>query len=570
MKDIRMRRAVPFIPAILDSHRRKEYTPQVAQPRIRVLPEEAQIPPRLEGNEGKRDSVIEVLVMANRSGDVVRSLMQLRHRLRRESTIVVIHGGMGALAEVQSFWPDEAQRPNIVEGFSTHGLSKRDEFTVDHWGQGKLHLAIAPRLDESDIFAYTTLQQDSLPQVIDRLNARHDIRLQYLDRGNKYKSLLFILRQLLSNEVLSCTLRAYFPNFYLLQLRRTILQSILQLLGTIQHATNQQLVTNKINHKIIGRLLLELLPVLRADPLIASSPVYTAQFSFSRLYSQIRIMALTNPHHMNALAQDVTGKRESELSYFSGFLLRLGRQRGVKLAMWRILHEQVKAIALGEQMRANESPPVVNRGEEEEVPEWTYGVRSRYWRRERYEELVDTVRRPTAVEMLEKEKMEERMAEVIEEVGVREQMPEKQTVSVEERASEEPSAEESPSEYMPSPLTQRLRVTSVTEDSTRQRTIVNVPNLKLRISPTQRKPRRRGRLTDRIPSTHETQSRSRESHTGDELTQPPEWRQRITRDPRDTRNEDWRGESSSTDGETSAEHQNTTSEGVHGPREGKD
>ena len=443
--------------------------------------------------------------MAKRSGDVVRSLMQLRHRLRRESTVVVIHGGMGALAEVQAFWPDESQRPNIVEGFSTHGLTKREEFTVDHWGHGKLHLAIAPRLDESDIFGYTSLQQDSLPQVIDRIHAPGDIRLQYLARGTKYKSLLFILRQFLANETLNCTLRAYFPDFYLLQLRRTVLQSILQTLGTIQHATNQQLVTNKVNHKIIGRLILELLPALQADPLIASSPAYTSQFTFQRLYTQLRVMALTNPHHMNALTQDVAGRRETELPYFSGFLLRLARQRGVKLEMWRVLHEQVKAIALGEQMRVNEQIPMVNRGTDEEpVPEWTYGVRGRYWRRERYEEVVEGMRRPTAVEMLEREAMEARMAE---DGRVRER-----------KKAEEGVLEETPAEeYVQSSLTQRLRVTSATNDSTRQRTIVKVPNLNLRNSPTRRKSRKAGRLTSGDPSISEGLLRNRDApHTEDQ------------------------------------------------------
>src|SRR5277367_4417261 len=83
MKDSRMRRAVPFIPTILDSHRKREYVPSVAQPGIRLLPEEARYPPRLEGDEGKKETWIEVLIMAKRSGEVVRSLMQLRHRLRR-------------------------------------------------------------------------------------------------------------------------------------------------------------------------------------------------------------------------------------------------------------------------------------------------------------------------------------------------------------------------------------------------------------------------------------------------------------------------------------------------------
>ena len=404
--------------------------------------------------------------MAKRSGDVVRSLMQLRHRLRRESTIVVVHGGMGALAEVQEFWPDESKRPNIVEGFSTHGLTKRDEFTVDHWGSGKIHLAIAPRLDECDIFSYTSIGQTSLPEVIDRFNFRKDIRLQYLDRGKKYKSLLFILQQLLGNEVLNCTLRAYFPHFYLLQLRRTVLQSILQTLGAIQRSTNSQLIQNRINHKIIGRLILELLPVLHKDPLITSSPQYLSTFSFSKLYSQLRVMALTNPHHLHVLQQDIAGKKENELPYFSGFLLRLARQRGDKLPMWRTLHEQVKAMALGEQMKANEIVPIQREEGGVELPEWTYGVEERLWKMERYNQTVSEIRRPTAVEIMERETMGAHIMENVEDIPGT--MKSTQTGPQEEIPSKE---------FTPSPLTKRLRVTSTPQEPRRERTIVNVPNL---------------------------------------------------------------------------------------------
>ena len=479
-----------------------------------MLPEEASIPPRLEGNEGRVDSVIEILVMAKKSGDVVRSLMQLRHRLTRESTIVIIHNGMGALAEVQAFWPKEAERPNIVVGFSTHGLSKREEFTVDHWGHGKIHLSIAPRLDESDIFSYTAIQQDSLPAVISRFNAKNDIRLQYLERGKKYKSLLYILQQFLANEPLNCTLRAYFPHFYLLQLRRTALQSILQTLGTLQRCTNSQLIKNRINHKIIGRLILELLPVLHTDPLIASSPQYLSHFSFQSLYSQVRIMALTNPHHMNALAQDVAGKRENDLPYFSGFLLRLASQRGKKLAMWRTLHEQVKALALAEQMKANEVVPIVKAEGGIELPEWTYDVAERYWKLDRYDEVVDTIRQPTAVEMMEKETMEARIAENIDDMA--ESLEDGGVHDLERHTAEE--EEVSSSESAPSSLTRRLRFTSEPEDSTRERTLVNFSKLGFdsepkgeRIEPTSRFGR--SRLIRSVPT--KPRNDLEERHVGD-------------------------------------------------------
>ena len=104
MKDARMRRAVPYIPNILDAQRRKEYVPLVAADRIRTLPEEAAIPPKLEGNEGRTQGIIEVLIIAKKAGETIRAIQAVRHRLKRSSTIVLLHNGMGVLSEIQECW----------------------------------------------------------------------------------------------------------------------------------------------------------------------------------------------------------------------------------------------------------------------------------------------------------------------------------------------------------------------------------------------------------------------------------------------------------------------------------
>jgi 2-dehydropantoate 2-reductase len=397
MKDVRMRRAVPYIPQILDAQRRKEYVPSLVAEKIRVLPEEANVPPILDGKEGKKDTPIEVLIIAKKAGEAFRALQDVRHRLRRNSTIVLLHNGMGVLQKIQECWL-EKDRPNILEGFSTHGISKRADFNMDHWGQGMIHLAIAPRLDEDDIFTYQTLKNGRLRKVINEPDLDTDFRLKALAGSKKYDSLLFAIQRLLSSKTLRCTLRAYIPDFYLIQFRRTILQSILQTLGALQRCTNAELIENKINHKIIGKLVTELLPVLQQDPLI-SSPTYLEQFSFRQLYEQLRYMALASPNHMNALLQDLVGKRETEMAYHSGFLLRLAGERGLKMPTWRSLHELVRAAAVLEKNRWHQFVPIKGEGVEDE-PEWMRGVTEGSWEVERLRDSGVT-RRPYPVEMLD-------------------------------------------------------------------------------------------------------------------------------------------------------------------------
>src|SRR5271154_5912053 len=102
-------------------------------------------------------------------------------------------------------------------------------------------------MNKRKIFFFKSVKRITLPPVINSRHVRGDLRLELLSRGEKHRSLVFIIQQLLYNKTLNCTLRAYSPNLYLIQLRRTILQSIIQLIGTLQRCTNGELVSTKLN-----------------------------------------------------------------------------------------------------------------------------------------------------------------------------------------------------------------------------------------------------------------------------------------------------------------------------------
>jgi 2-dehydropantoate 2-reductase len=487
MKDIRMRRAVPYIPNILDAQRRKEYVPAIAADKMRPLPEEANIPPRLEGGGLFKDSDIKVLIVAKKAGEAIRALKTVQHRLKRNSTVVLLHNGMGVLARVKDFW-EPHERPNILEGFSTHGLSMRDEFTIDHWGNGAIHLTIAPRQDESDIFAYQGLREGQLPAVIDSGRVNSDIRLESLTHAEKNRSLVFIIQQLVQNKVLNCTLRAYDPHFYLIQLRRTVIQSILQTLGALQRCTNGELIQNRVNHSIIGKLLTELCPVLRCDPVVSSSSEYLNHFSFSGLYEQVRHMALAAPTHMNAILQDVAERREIELGYHSGYLLSLASKRKMEMPTWRAFHELVKAQASLEQTRYNQFAPISKDGKILGPQEWIYNVTESYWKMDHLVEIGEA-RKPHAFEVMEKEVTEQMRPppDVVESSAV--SVVDKESVTTEDNAFRHDSpinnvetrehAQETTSLSSSERLSQRLRWTTTDESTSmrRQRALFGIREL---------------------------------------------------------------------------------------------
>ena len=51
----------------------------------------------------------------------------------------------------------------------------------------------------------------------------------------------------------------------------------------LQRCTNGEIIRNKFNHSLIGKLLSEICPALQQDPVISSSPKYPQSFFVPRI-----------------------------------------------------------------------------------------------------------------------------------------------------------------------------------------------------------------------------------------------------------------------------------------------
>lgn len=394
------------MPHILQTTRRKEYVPKIAEYRLRQSPEEASQPPELD-NPGPRpeDAIIDVLIVPNSAKHTVRIVEMFRRRLNRYSTVVLIHNGMGVLPKVQNIF-DEDVRPNIVEAFSQHGVSMKDEFVIDHWASEKIHLSIVPRLDEKDLFNFKGISASSLPSVINYKQVHSDLRLKLLGQNDKYRSLVFIIRKLLGSSPLNCTLRAYLPDFYVMQTRRTVIHSILHTLAAVQRCTYGELIGNKVGHSLIGKMITEVLPVFESDPLISSSKIYAKQFTFIELYRLIQYMAFDASSRLGPLLEDIKAKRETELGFYAGYIIRLAAARGIKLPRWSLFKELVEATTILEFNRWNQLDTLSRDGGVKDIPEWMYAEADRYWEVDRAGKMetdrvgnMETVRKPRSFDI---------------------------------------------------------------------------------------------------------------------------------------------------------------------------
>lgn len=88
---------------------------------------------------------ITTLVTTLKCPAVLPALRQLAPRLSAQSTVVLLHNGMG-LSDVlvRSLWPDAAARPALVQGITSAGARSMGPFDVRLEGRGAWNFAVLP------------------------------------------------------------------------------------------------------------------------------------------------------------------------------------------------------------------------------------------------------------------------------------------------------------------------------------------------------------------------------------------------------------------------------------------
>lgn len=88
---------------------------------------------------------IDSLIVTSKAFAVRTIMRKLRHNLSRDSTIVLLHNGMGVYETViQDVYPDPNDRPNFVLCSNTHGLYSKGPLHSVHSAVGDIKLGIVP------------------------------------------------------------------------------------------------------------------------------------------------------------------------------------------------------------------------------------------------------------------------------------------------------------------------------------------------------------------------------------------------------------------------------------------
>lgn len=307
-------------------------------------------------------TTIDSLVVATKAPYAMHSIKTLLPRLSANSTIVLLHNGMGVYEDlVKHVFRNSDARPHIVLSVNTHGAWRKGVGHVVHAGVGDIQLGIVPDSRNRDFEASLDL---SLPRGERKLSLSDITPVAGDPHAERYLS----LRNTISAFCSAAPLNAAWRPLYDVQLamrRKLVVNSVVNPLTALLNCSNGEIFKHAAGTRIAERLCAEASSVFRTqweqevkaqartgtvaggpDPLVPRVPAWQAE-QFPReleaaalLAECKRIVRLTH-ENASSMLYDVRNGRGTEVRQLNGYLLRLARRYGVRVPVTATLLDMV-------------------------------------------------------------------------------------------------------------------------------------------------------------------------------------------------------------------------------------
>lgn len=286
------------------------------------------------------DGYIECLIVTCKAADTVRALTTVKHRLRPESTVLLLQNGMGVIDELNNVvFPDPSRRPNYMCGVLSHGLMRRAPFQVAHTGVGTTILSPSPSGNVADAANYESENENDWAPTT-----------KYLLRT------LTLTPPLVAVAVPSSDLLQY-------QLEKLAMNCVINPLTAILDCQNGEPLYHFSSSRVARLLLIEISNVICALPELQGVPGIEHRFSTERLrHMTVKVMSKT-ARNTSSMLQDVRARRNTEIDYLNGYVVRRGEELGIKCALnYMLIHLLTTKRGITAQ-RENEAIPIVRHSE---------------------------------------------------------------------------------------------------------------------------------------------------------------------------------------------------------------
>lgn len=299
------------------------------------------------------------LIVTTKAALTVPALSAIRHRVQPTSTVCFLQNGMGVIDDVNKhLFPQEADRPNYVQGIITHGVNvppevaERDPFFAVHAGHGTIALGILPRKPPTTTSNTDTNNAGSSSSSNE---AQPNAPTPFAPSSR------YLLRTLTRTPVLAAVGFTP-PELLQLQLEKLAVNSVLNPLTSLLDTRNGALLYNFALTRTMRLLLAETSLVIRSLPELRSYPNIDTRFSASRLETLVVSVAHKTKDNVSSMLADVRAGRRTEIEFINGYIVRRGEEVGVKCVVNFAVMQTVVGKCMVTQREGVEDVPVQKGG----------------------------------------------------------------------------------------------------------------------------------------------------------------------------------------------------------------
>lgn len=261
----------------------------------------------------EENSHIDCLIVTCKAPQTVKAMTTVKHRLSRDSTVLLLQNGMGVIDEINSkVFPSPETRPHYISGIMSHGLMKKGSFHVEHRGIGATILSPVP----GSRTASDQNENDLAPTT------------KYLLRT------LNLTPQLVATTEPPSSMLQH-------QLEKLAMNCVINPLTAIFGCANGELLYNYSLTRIMRLLLFEISTVICALPELKGLPGIEDRFSAERLRRSTVRLANKTAINKSSTLQDVEGGRPLEIDFLNGYIVRRGEELGIKCVMNYMIQQMV-------------------------------------------------------------------------------------------------------------------------------------------------------------------------------------------------------------------------------------
>ncbi|WWC73117.1 uncharacterized protein I206_107083 [Kwoniella pini CBS 10737] len=302
------------------------------------------------GNESSKDP-ISSLVITTKTTQTLQAIEPLIPRLSNKSTIALLQNGMGVYQELTSnFFQNEQTRPQFILGTTPHGVSPNSKCG----GRGN----ILHHVSEGQGFIKWGLVNDDSKQIGNQtvenwlFNEQNDIKNEDLDKVLIPKDREDLVN--LKNTIMILTNMKGLNSKFILynELNKELLlklvinacnNPITAILGR-GYLKNGITLSNEYGQDIVNLIIKESSEILLKYLELTQKGIDTKAFEYDQLKKLVYDTILFNSNNISSMAVDVLQKRQTEIDYINGYLIKLGEELGCKSDVNRLIVNMVKFI----------------------------------------------------------------------------------------------------------------------------------------------------------------------------------------------------------------------------------